>query len=67
MIEIKLFEGETVDRALRRLKKKMDREGTMEALRERRHYVKPSEKRYKKKKKAKFEAKLQSRRDKLER
>ena len=67
MTEIRLFEGESVEKALRRLKKKLDREGVMEKVREGRYYVKPSDKRYKKKKKAKFEAMLQARRDRLER
>ena len=43
MVEIKLKRGENVDKALRRLKKKMDKEGTMKELRNRRHYEKPSE------------------------
>ncbi|MGN0879129.1 MAG: 30S ribosomal protein S21 [Oligosphaeraceae bacterium] len=41
--EIKCRKTEPVDRALRRLKKKMDKEGTMKELRNRRHYEKPSE------------------------
>jgi len=41
--EIKSRKGEPIDRALRRLKKKMDKEGTMKELRSRRHYEKPSE------------------------
>ena len=43
MSEIKVKKGETVDRALRRLKKKLDKEGTLKELRNRRHYEKPSE------------------------
>ena len=35
--------GEPVDRALRRLKKKLDKEGTLKELRNRRYYEKPSE------------------------
>jgi small subunit ribosomal protein S21 len=42
--EIRLKKGETIDRALRRLKKKLDKEGTLKELRNRRHYEKPSEK-----------------------
>jgi small subunit ribosomal protein S21 len=41
--DIKCRKGEPVERALRRLKKKMDKEGTMKELRNRRHYEKPSE------------------------
>ncbi len=63
MSEVKLFKGEGVEKALKRLKVKIDREGTLEMARERRHYTKPSEKRKERKKKAKFEAMLQARRD----
>ena len=41
--EIKCRKGEPVERALRKLKKKLDKEGTMKELRNRRHYEKPSE------------------------
>lgn len=44
MTEIRLKKGENIDRALRRLKKKLDKEGTLKELRNRRHYEKPSEK-----------------------
>ena len=42
--EVRLKKGEPVDRALRRLKKKLDKEGTLKELRNRRHFEKPSEK-----------------------
>jgi small subunit ribosomal protein S21 len=48
MIEVKMRKGEPVDKALRKLKKKLDREGTLKEIRNRRHYEKPSEKRRKK-------------------
>ena len=64
MSEIKLHKGESVERALKRLKTKLDREQTMDELKERRYYKKPSEIRKERKKKAKFEAMLQARRDK---
>lgn len=41
--EVRLKKGEIIDRALRRLKKKLDKEGTLKELRNRRHYEKPSE------------------------
>ncbi len=41
--EVRLKKGEAIDRALRRLKKKLDKEGTLKELRNRRHYEKPSE------------------------
>ena len=43
MSEVRVKRGETVDRALRRLKKKMDKEGTLKEIRNRRYYEKPSE------------------------
>lgn len=42
--EVRLKKGEAIDRALRRLKKKLDKEGTLKELRNRRHFEKPSEK-----------------------
>lgn len=42
MTEVKLKKGESVDRALRRLKKKLDREGTLREARLRRSHEKPS-------------------------
>ncbi|MFM2081904.1 MAG: ribosomal protein, partial [Verrucomicrobiota bacterium] len=42
MSEIKLKKGEPVDKALRRLKKKVDREGTLKDVRARRTFEKPS-------------------------
>ncbi len=43
MSEVRSRKGEPIDRVLRRLKKKLDKEGTMKELRNRRHYEKPSE------------------------
>ena len=48
MTEIKLKKGEPVEKALRRLKKKLDREGTLREARAHRHFEKPSEKRRRK-------------------
>ena len=61
MTEIKLKKGEPVDRALRRLKKKVDREGTLKVVRNHRHFEKPSEKRRRKEKVARFCAMLTAR------
>jgi small subunit ribosomal protein S21 len=44
-VEVKIRKGEHLDKALRKLKKKLDREGILKELRNRRHYEKPSEKR----------------------
>ena len=43
-IEIKLRKGEPMDRAIRRLKKRLDREGTIRDVREKRYFRKPSDK-----------------------
>ncbi len=43
MSEIKVRKGEPIEKALRRLKKKMDKEGTLKEIRNRRYYEKPSE------------------------
>ncbi len=48
MAEVKVRKGESVDKALRRLKKKLDKEGTMREIRAHRHYDKPSIKRRRK-------------------
>ncbi len=50
-----------MDKALRRLKKKIDREGTLKNVRMRRTYEKPSEKRRRKEKVARFSAMLTAR------
>ena len=61
MTKIKLKKGEPVDKALRRLKKKIDREGTLRVVRSHRHFEKPSEKRRRKQKAARFSAMLTAR------
>ncbi|MEP7345533.1 MAG: 30S ribosomal protein S21 [Gemmatimonadaceae bacterium] len=43
MIDIKLADGDSVERALKALKKQVLRSGLLKELRRRRHYVKPSE------------------------
>ena len=48
VVEIKLKRGESVDKALRRLKKKLDKEGIMRDIRNHRYFEKPCEKRRKK-------------------
>ncbi len=61
MTEIKLKKGEPVERAIRRLKKKMDREQTLKKVREGRRFEKPSAKRRRKQKAARFAAMLRAR------
>jgi small subunit ribosomal protein S21 len=43
MTEVRIRKGEPIDKVLRKLKKKMDKEGTLRDLRNRRYYEKPSE------------------------
>ena len=48
MVEVKIRKGESVEKALRRLKKKLDKEGIMREMRSHRHSEKPSEKKRRK-------------------
>lgn len=59
MSEVRLKKGESVERALRRLKKKLDREGTLREIRNHRHYEKPSEKKRRKSKGARYGLSMQ--------
>lgn len=61
MTEIKIRKGEPVDKALRRLKKRLDREGTLKEVRNHRHFEKPSVKKRRRMKVAKFSAMLAAR------
>ena len=61
MTEIKLKKGESLEKVLRRLKKKIDREGTLKEVRNHRYFEKPSEKRRRKMKVARFSAMLSAR------
>ena len=61
MTEIKLKRGEPVEKALRRLKKKLDREQTLQQVRLHRRFEKPSAKRRRKTKAARFSAMLKAR------
>jgi small subunit ribosomal protein S21 len=48
VVEVKLKRGESVEKALRRLKKKMDKEGTMKDMRSHQYFEKPCDKRRRK-------------------
>ena len=48
MIQLRLRKGEAVEKALKRLKKIMDKEGMMKQLRTGRYFEKPSEKKRRK-------------------
>jgi small subunit ribosomal protein S21 len=61
MSEIKLKKGEPVDKALRRLRKKLDREQTLIQVRLHRRFEKPSAKKRRKQKAARFSAMLKAR------
>ena len=61
LTEIKLKKGEPVEKALRRLKKRIDREGTLKEVRNHRHFEKPSERKRRKMKVARFSAMLSAR------
>ncbi len=45
MLIVEIKEGETIDRALRRYKRKHKKVGLMRELRDRKHFTKPSVKR----------------------
>jgi small subunit ribosomal protein S21 len=53
-VDVILRKGESIDKALRRLKKKLDRESVLRDVRAKRYFEKPSEKRRRLKKVAAF-------------
>jgi len=61
MSEVKLRRGEPVEKALRRLKKKLDREQMLLQVRLHRRFEKPSAKKRRKQKAARFSAMLKAR------
>lgn len=60
-VEVSIRKGETVEKALRRLKKRLDREQVIIQAREKRYFRKPSAKKQEKKKKLKFQDMLRRR------
>ena len=60
-VEVKIRKGEPIERALRRLKKRLDREGVIRDVRNKRYFEKPCEVRRRKKKVAAFSAMLRAR------
>lgn len=60
MSEVKMEPGMSLERALKILKKKLDREGTIKEVKKRRHFQKKSRTNYDKKRTAKYNAKLES-------
>ncbi len=60
MLIIPVKEGENIDRAVKRFKKKFDKTGTMRQLRKRKQYIKPSVRRREQLKKAIYTNKVLS-------
>lgn len=60
-IAVNIRKGEPMERAMRRLKKKLDREGVIRDARAKRYYEKPCETRRRKKKVAAFSDMLRRR------
>ena len=60
-LTVKVMKGEPVERSLRRLKKMLDTEGVLHAVRSRRYFVKPAQMRRKKRKELDFKNMLRVR------
>lgn len=63
MIIVPVKEGENIDRALKKLKRKFERTGVVKELRARQRYIKPSVTRREQKLKAIYVQQLQSQED----
>ncbi|HTL48517.1 MAG TPA: 30S ribosomal protein S21 [Verrucomicrobiae bacterium] len=48
MLRVQITDNEPLEKALKKLKKKIEREGILKVLKARKHYEKPSEKRRRK-------------------
>lgn len=59
MIVVNVKENESIDKALKRFKKKFEKTGALKELRERQHFVKPSVKRRKEVIRASYRQKMQ--------
>jgi len=57
MSRVDVKSNEPLERALRRFKRKLEREGVLRQLRDRKHYEKPSERRRRKKREARSKSK----------
>ena len=64
-IEVKVQKGEPIERALRRLKKRLDNEGVIHAVRANRYFVKPTQLRRRKRKELDFNNMLRVRYSKM--
>ena len=54
MAEVKLRKGQSVEVGIQKLRKLLDREGTLKKVKEKRFYEKPSRKKYRQQRKAKY-------------
>ena len=63
MIIVPLKEGENIERALKRFKRKFERTGTLRELRSRQAFVKPSVVNRKKREKARYVQQLRAQED----
>ena len=63
MLIIPVKEGENIDRALKKFKKKFERTGVMKQLRKRQQYIKPSVARREQLKKARYSNQITSQQD----
>ena len=61
MIQVNVRKDESVDRALKKLKKVLDRNNVLRDCRNRRYFEKPSAKKRRRRKEAKFKAYLDAR------
>ena len=61
MLIVKLKEGESINRALKRLKKKFDKANIIKKIREKKHFIKPSVKKKQVLTKAKYIQSIKSR------
>lgn len=62
-VEVKMHKGETVEKALRRLKRKLDRENILRDAKEKRYFEAPCERRRRKQKVAAFNNMLRQKYD----
>lgn len=64
-LEVKVRKGEPMERALRRLKKRLDREGVINDVRTKRYFEKPSQAKRRKRKELDFNNMLRVRYSKM--
>ena len=64
-LDVQVRKGEPMDRALRRLKKRLDREGVIRDVRAKRYFDKPSQAKRRKKKELDFNNMLRGRYSKM--